>query len=699
MIVDLKKDYSYLPKIVIKGKGYCPNPIAVNGIPAYADTISYPESYNTPSWKEFWDEQMDLIENGFTTGGIRINGFFYFWLNYYKISTVGRGYHLPDPIDTDYDLWNQVEEAKQMQEGLLIPKARRRGLSEVAGCNQRRGMLIRPSRYQAAIVAGVEKYANELFEKFAYSDGNMPPELQLHAKIDMQGLEYVAQWSEKNDISKQFKAAGSLNKVFARTLKNDPNILKGSFLDDCVFEESGENSILLKALSAAKKCFADGDKYPGTPWIYGTGGNVKEGSKDFKHLMYHAKENNLRVIRIYGPQKRKTYYIGSTNTNDQIEENCPNIEAIAKEYGYSREQIIGCEDYVAAINKIVTTQKELSRQPNKIPYFESLQDDPLVDEHVFLSFSGNDYSPELLSLQEVKILDSPIAECFRYTMDWERDEKGKIKLPLSVKLTPVPENEDPDAFIYIHRLPVKNVMDLYQGGIDSYDIDKSTSSLSLGSMVVKTRINNAGIPAGRIDALIRCRPARKEIFYDYCAMTAVLFNLVGRCMVDARMPRIIDYFIENGLERMLQPRPTQFDTERTEQYHVYGYKNTRGIAQNTCISLVQGWVIDCIHLCFMLPLIRDIREFDKTATDSDWDAHDALSLALLGDFSDPRPAIKEGQKGSGKDEFETGMHSFDDDNVTVVDISDMFEDDFQENVSELDIIEVSRREELGYDEE
>ena len=44
-----------------KGKGFCPNPIAKNGIPKYADSKYNKNVIGTPDWEKFWEEQLYYI--------------------------------------------------------------------------------------------------------------------------------------------------------------------------------------------------------------------------------------------------------------------------------------------------------------------------------------------------------------------------------------------------------------------------------------------------------------------------------------------------------------------------------------------------------------------------------------------------------------------------------------------------------------
>ena len=60
-----------------KGKGYCTNPIVINGIPKEADSRRDKKVIGTVAWEKFWEEQLHYIHNGYQTGGLWIPGRYY----------------------------------------------------------------------------------------------------------------------------------------------------------------------------------------------------------------------------------------------------------------------------------------------------------------------------------------------------------------------------------------------------------------------------------------------------------------------------------------------------------------------------------------------------------------------------------------------------------------------------------------------
>jgi len=613
----------YIPRI--KPRGFCPNPIAKYGIPKEADSVLNRNVIGTVAHEQFWEEQFHYLDVGYTTAGVWIPPRYYWWLNFWPVATVGRGLHLPDPIDCDMEKYETMYYAKKEGYGLIIPKKRRAGLSEQTGSDINCELRRRPEAYKAGIIAGLSKYSEEVMLKVLKGNPNLPPELRLNTLINTVD-ELKAGWVEKTEQG--WIENGSQNSVIAKTVFNNPAVMKGSLLDDCYFEESGENKWLIEAYNAAKKCFYDGDRMIGTPVVYGTGGKISGGSGDFLEMWSEAEAYKLIRLRIYGDRKRKPFYVGATGSDGRVNHIVPNIMKLAVENNYDMTQIIGCEDTEHATMTILADQAEKLKMKNKKPYWESKQDDPIDDSDVFMKYGVNDYDAELLVKQKMKILSNPQL-VNRYKLEWKTDPKtGVVVRPLQVKYSLIPEDENPDDWVWIDQLPIHGLRGAFKAGLDGYDIDKSNSSKSLGSMVVLGSAPHPKIVQGKPYALIRCRPKRKERFYELCAMLSVMYNLHQSVMADARSPLVIDWFIKNGFEGMLAPRPDAFDSINSEMNHKYGFKATT-FTKPQMIALNQSWVVDSMESCNMLDIVRDFQDCDVEQTDSDWDSHDAVGLANI----------------------------------------------------------------------
>jgi hypothetical protein len=645
----------YIPRI--KKKGFCPNPVAVNGgPPAYADSISFPEVEGTTAHTDWWMEQFDICKNGYTTGGIFIPGRYYYYLNFCYISTVGRGYHHPDYVDYDLEYAELVDEAKRSKKGIIGLKRRRAGFSEkwvnmVGNYGMRFGSSIEygPKGYSAGIVSGLSTYSEELGKKLLNTNHLMAPELSLH--IPKQGDDWEIYYVEETK-NKNSKKAGTFGKVKIRTANTNSGVMKGERYDDVAFEEAGEFELLTECLGDTEACFKVGDLMVGTPYIYGTGGNISKGSKTFMELWHNAEVNHLLKTEAYLGRLRNKHYIGSTNVKGEIEFDCPNIMEIVDKHGLSMEQVLGCEDVKEAEKIVLTERADLLKKGQTIKYYKSLQTDPVNDREAFMKFNANQYPLEILALREADLLIQDFKNYRAYKPSWKMDINGAIKLPLEIELTPIPDEEQlfMGDYVFIHNdhLIPKNIKNLYYAGLDGYDIDLSQVSKSLGAMCIGTRMNNVpGVRNKQVVAIVYCRPSRKERFYELCAMMSVRFSLIGATMCDARSPGVIEWYKRNGFTKYLAKRPQSVESEFSEQIHDYGYKQTP-FSKQIAIGKVQSWCVDEGPYCDFELMLKDLRDYDETAAGTDWDLHDALQDMLIG--IDDKPVVA--YRGDKKDEYD-----------------------------------------------
>jgi hypothetical protein len=224
---------SWLKSPYIKGKGYCVNPVVVRGIPKEADSRNYPNVIGTPAWEQWWEEQLYYIKNGYQTGGLWIPGRYYYYMNYIVMNTIERGAINPDNTDLHLEIAYFIEHCKVNGKHGMMPKGRRRGVSEAfhpMGIDH--GYRFSADKWQGAVVAGHSAPINDFMTKWAYAQSQLPPELFV-GTLTRNDKEIIAGWQQKNELN-SWQHYGSFNTVYTRTMGNDPNMLKGLFINDCV---------------------------------------------------------------------------------------------------------------------------------------------------------------------------------------------------------------------------------------------------------------------------------------------------------------------------------------------------------------------------------------------------------------------------------------------------------------------------------
>lgn len=612
--------------ILIKERGFNPSPAAYGRIPDFANSQLYPNVEGTVAHEDWWDEQTDRCINGYVTGGVHIPGRYYYYLNFCLLLTLGRGYHYPDYVDLDLELFRLIDAAKKERKGIIVPKKRRAGVSHKFVSVISHGAMFTPGGYKAGIVAGLDVYSKGFYDKFKEDNDRKPPEFRLHTLAANQD-EWKAGYEIKTNNS--FKKDGSFNTVFCRTANMNENVFKGEILNDCGFEESGEFNRLSKTFGATKACFMKGMEMRGTPYVWATGGKMSS-SKDFKQMYSESLKgtNKLLPMPIYGNRLVIGFFIGSTNDDGDIEETCPNI---LNKYGHlSREQILGCEDVAAADNAIMKMTIELQGAEDRQLLYDHYQDFPSNDREMFLNFSGNPFSPEKISAQSYAISLLMEPKFGKYNFDWIIVGGKQDKSQRPTRRDATQSEIDLGNYVMCSEDALGDGYSNYDvAGIDSYDLDQSKKSKSLGAMVVVRRTDKmTRHECKRPVCLVRMRPIRKEIFYETCLKVAAYYDLRRNVLIDVAKFAIGEYFKSNGGTKYLAERPKSFESKDSDQQHLYGVALTPR-SKPMMVAKLQTWVEDFIDECWFPMIIAELSDYDVHQSDSDWDAADALGIALM----------------------------------------------------------------------
>jgi hypothetical protein len=621
--------------------------VAINGIPAYADSRRDPRVIGTVAWENFWKEELWKIYNGVDAGGHHIPGRYYYYLNYNYMSTA-KGVITPDMCDLHLELAYVLDYCIENGHNLLLPKARRRGISEalhkMAVDYGWRFSIFKPgvisAGFHAGVAAGDKKYTDGFLAKWRYGASILPPELGVKAQLSDNDDEIIAGYHIKNENG-YFEKQGTFNTIWARTAGAKSNIYKGEYLNVCISEEIGEHENWFDFYSDTKDCFKVGEEQVGIMIALGTGGKVDKGSKDFKRISEKAEEYNFIEFLITG---RRFYYFGASTHPNSLPGNPttalpPDSQLYDK---YKPYQLIGVEDQQLAEKRILLRRKELEKAGDREEYLKELQNNPLNKQEIFRKTNLNDFNSEKMQAQSDAIDLLAMPKYSRYILEWERDEKGMTKIPFKVKLK-VATISDPDtSVVYILDAMVglfgdlDRYQSLFVAGIDSYNLDTSTTSKSLGAMVVLLRANKfiTTIEGKSPVALIRTRPPRKEKFYEMCLQLTVLFgkHLIGNVLGDIRSAEICQWWKDWGGEKYLAKRPAKFEAEDTTQTTDYWFSLNRR-SRPEMIGVMQTYIEDHIHNCWFKKIIEECQDFDVAATESDNDAADALGIALIQDIS------------------------------------------------------------------
>lgn len=596
-----------------------------DGIPKYADSRRDPNVVGTPDWEKFWGDELYKIVNGIQIGGVWIPGFFYYYMNYKQMSTI-KGVVTPDMVDMHLELAYHIEFCKANGKNLLCAKGRRKGISEaLTTMTVDYGWRFREG-YKGGVAAGNKTYVDDFLAKWRFSDSRLPPELAVKKLTDNDD-EIIAGYVIK-DSHNAWQEKGTFNTIYARTMHTNPNMFKGLYLNDIVSEEIGEHEKWIEFYGASKDCLMSGNQQVGTLIGLGTGGNVNKGSKDFKKVWHEA--DNFNFVKFLIPATRFYFYGGATEANRQLP---PESELFKHHKPY---ELIGCEDIELAKKHILARRDKWIRTGDMKAYNEDLQNNPIDETEIFRKTVVNNFDTQRLNAQDIAISALTHPMYTKYKMEWVKDEKtGMIKMPYEVKLKPLAPTDNQDECVWIidSEMPRKGHLNLYASAIDSYDQDTAKSSKSLGAMCVLIRDNNIpGAMQKAPVAVISCRPARKEKFYEMCLMLSVLYDLKRNVLVDIAAGMVIQYFKEMGGTQYLALRPIKFESEGSEQTAEFGVRLTN-FSRPRMVGLMQTHIVDHVQDIWFPELINQLGNYDEVEIGSDNDLADAYGIALMQDVS------------------------------------------------------------------
>ena len=119
-------------------------------------------------YRQWWQEERKRCLEGYSSGGVRITGTHYMYLNWWKI----RGTNLktgrkeliaPRFLDMDYDYFHELELARIACRNFSVTKARQKGFSQKNACVVGREFTLY-SHSQSIIIAGLEQYNKATFK-------------------------------------------------------------------------------------------------------------------------------------------------------------------------------------------------------------------------------------------------------------------------------------------------------------------------------------------------------------------------------------------------------------------------------------------------------------------------------------------------------------------------------------------------------
>ncbi len=352
-------------------------------------------------------------------------------------------------------------------------------------------------------------------------------------------------------------------------------------------EEAGKFHNLMEAYAISEPLFRDGDIMTGIPIIWGTGGDMEGGTKDFADMFYNPKAYGLKSFEnIYeenavgdcgyflddmwyypGKHITKVFFNGKMReeTVDMLDSNGNSIRDVAEQS--------------------LDLKREVRKKGNKYAYLKFISQQPKTPSEALLRTQGTIFDVIRAQARLAQIQTSPaiyLDSIFRVTLN-PNPETGEIKPERDDKNEPLYEfplkdNKNKPGIIEIYEMPIRNgegvvMSGRYIFGLDSYDDDASETN-SVGSLIGIDRLTD------RIVCHYKGRPM-SNVFYENCRRILKFYN--GVANYERRNKGIYGYFYNNNCLHLLCDEPEILKEKGISKANTVG-NNVKGTAPSMQVN-------------------------------------------------------------------------------------------------------------------
>jgi len=555
-----------------------------------------PEPWGTNAWLEYWNEQLDRCKFGYESGGVRVTGHHYFYMNFCNIELVemkevlpedynemseqlfaDKGTNFPHFWDGDYNYFWALEIARkgppkkegrtllQGYEGLyldvVVPESELTGGHHmIVGKSRRKGYsyknaaiaanIFNTSRKSVTVIGAFEK-------KYLYPEGTMGMATNYINWLNKytgwaKAREFVdkvdhRKASFKEDLNGIYLESGYQSQIMAVTFKDNPDAARGKDAKLIMFEEAGKFPNLRDSYRATEPSMMAGKYVTGQMVIFGTGGDMEKDTVDFSYMFYNPKEFNLLKF---------TNIWDDNASNTQCGFFHPvywNMEGFYDKQGNSDKQ--GAMDF--ELNK----RKEIVEDSGSSSSIHGrMQEYPIKPSEAFLTVSFNDFPIEELRQQYNLVVREKLYLKKGQAGTLYRDELGKVcfKPDLNNSLSPLwfrdTDSEGIKGCVVIYEFPILNApKGLYKMGHDPYRQQQAATSPSLGAAWVHKGFNKFSFTRDILVAEYVGRPSTSDDYNRNMEMLAELYS--AEIGYENEVTEVASYFTKRKKLHLLAMQP------------------------------------------------------------------------------------------------------------------------------------------------
>ena len=509
-------------------------------------------------YKQFFNFHKELCLNGAMMGGVYINPFLYWHLNFWNTEVdtidergrISQKYANPYLRDNEWVITNEIDRAQNEKKGLVILGIRRLAKSVIESSYIAWGATFDENSQN--IIAGLNAPDIKLITDKIDKGLNFLPEAWRWQRIE-------DNWKNQVTLGIKTKAGERIpfSQILIRNLDegNNEEAIAGTKPRKLIIDEIGKGSFL-RGFQAAVPGFTTPFGWGCSPILTGTGGDMKRfmdakslmfDVDNFNFLTYNNEKDEARVHGLFISYKYRMEAKESTTLGAFLEQP-------ADSELHNISMLVSNEDKA----KEITTHnlERLKKAGDRVAYLKEKMYYPMEVDDIFLNEDTNIFDIEAAKRQKTRLLNqertgTPII----LFSDGEKiGHNFTDKMPISN--FPLKNSDMKDAPVVVYEFPISNPpYGLYVAGVDPYRQGQSAYSSSLGAVYVYKRMHDLTGEKYQdmFVASYVARPDKKDTWEEQARLLIKFYNARTLCENDDIS--FIEYMKAKGDGHYLEKQP------------------------------------------------------------------------------------------------------------------------------------------------